>query len=167
MRRRSIAVLAVLAPSVLHAAGTVTGITASPSPASVGSEVSVVVTATGPCQVYVDFGDKTKAGHLSQYPGTLKHAYTAAGKYVLRTFAYTSGSEAPGLSRCSGFADMELVVNPKPPTRALAPNRNLHPSASAPSGVSKVTNPAPSGGGAAPESVADRSPSPTPTKAAK
>ncbi len=122
-RTRFLAILVVL-PSVLEAAGTVTGISASPSPATAGSEVAVTVTATGPCQVYVDFGDKTKSAHLLAFPGTVKHAYAAAGKFVLRTFSYTSGNEAPGLSRCGGFADMELVVNPKG-GMVRAPNRNL------------------------------------------
>ncbi len=122
-RRSPLVVLALaLAPALARAAGTVTGISASPSPATAGSEVSVTVTATGPCQVWVDFGDKTKAGQLSSFPGTLKHTYASAGKFVLRTFSYTSGNEPPGLSRCGGFADMELVVNPKPATRILAPN---------------------------------------------
>jgi hypothetical protein len=112
--------------------------------------VTITVTSTGPCAVYVDFGDKQKAARLS-LPSTVKHVYAGAGKYVIRTFTYTSGSEAPGLSRCGGFADMELVVNPKPAVRALAPGGKIAPIAAPPSGSLKVANPAPSGGGAAAE----------------
>jgi hypothetical protein len=138
---------------VVLAAGSVTGISASPSPATAGSKVFVTLTATGPCQVYVDFGDKTKAAHLSQYPATVPHVYAAAGKYVLRTFAYTSGNDAPGLSRCGGFADMELVVNPKPAVKALRPAQQLSPAAAPAAGTSKVTNPAPASGGSPAEPV--------------
>lgn len=151
--RTALAALA-LAPALARGAGTLTGITASPAPATAGSEVAVTVTATGPCRTYVDFGDKTKAAQLT-LPGAVKHVYAAAGKYVLKTFSYASGNEPQGLSRCGGFADMELVVNAKVATRALAP------------GGLKVANPAPSGGGSAAESAPARLPSPTPTKAAK
>lgn len=160
--------LAVLVSSaVAEAAGSLTGVTASPAPATAGAEVAITVTSSGPCQVYVDFGDKQKAAHLSLPAGAVKHVYAAPGKYVIRTFTYTSGNEPVGLSRCGGFADMELVVNAKPVARVVAPNRNLVAPAAAPSGFSKVTNPAPSGGGATAQSVAERHPSPTPTKAAK
>lgn len=144
-----VSMMAVLAaPALARAAGTLTGVTASPAPAVAGSEVTITVTSTGPCAVYVDFGDKQKAAHLS-LPSPVKHVYAAPGKYVIRTFAYTSGNEAPGLSRCGGFADMELVVKAAAPV--IAPNRNFVPPAGASSGVSKVTNPAPSGGGATAE----------------
>jgi hypothetical protein len=103
------------------AAGSVTGVSAVPSPAAAGSEVAITLAGTGPCQVYLDFGDKQKAAHLKLLPGTVKHAYARPGTYVIRTFTYTSGNEPPGLSRCGGFADMELVVNPAGRSKVFAP----------------------------------------------
>lgn len=139
-RLAAVASLALLvSPAVGQAAGTVTGVTASPSPAVAGAEVAITVTGTGPCRVYVSFGDKQKAALLSLLPGTVKHAYAAPGKYVIKTFTYTSGSETDVLSRCGGFADMELVVNPAGRSRVMAPRtRDDKTGAAAPSSAPAV-----------------------------
>jgi len=156
----------------VEAAGTVTGVSAAPSPASAGAEVAVTVAGTGPCQVYLDFGDKQKAAHLKQLPGTVKHVYARPGTYVIKTFTYTSGNQPPGLSRCGGFADMELVVKAAAASRSLVPaSRQIKTVAGAPPGVGKVSNPAPSAGGAEAEPIGTvrasggtATPTPTPAR---
>lgn len=163
---------ALAARERLEAAGTVTGVSAAPSPASAGAEVAVTVGGTGPCQVYLDFGDKQKPAHLKLLPGTVKHVYARSGTYVIRTFTYTSGNQPPGLSRCGGFADMELVVNPSGRSKAFAPaSGQIKVLPGAPSGVDKVGNPSPSGGGAPAEpagtmrtSGGKATPTPTPAR---
>jgi len=189
---RVVLVLSILGVhAVALGAGSVTGVSAVPSPATAGAGVDVTLSGTGPCQIYLDFGDKAKPAHLKLLPGTVKHVYARPGTYVIRTFTYTAGNEAPGLSRCGGFADMELVVNPAGRSKAIAPGGRAASAASAavklpstsapagitvlrgaPSGVGKVSNPAPSAGGAAAETSgtmrrsagkATRTPTPTPT----
>lgn len=186
---RLLPVAPFLACGLLEAAGTVTGMSATPSPASAGSEVAITVAGTGPCQVYVDFGDMQKAAHLKLLPGTVKHVYARPGTHVIRTFTYTSGNEPTGLSKCGGFADMELVVNAPGRSKAFAPAGRAASAASAPvklpptptpggvtalqgapPGVGKVSNPAPSSGGAAAEpseamrtSPGKATPTPTPS----
>jgi len=151
----------------VEAAGTVTGISATPSPAAAGVEVAIKVEGTGGCRVYVDFGDKQKAALLSLLPGTVKHVYAAPKKYVIKTFTYTSGSEPDALSRCGGFADMELVVNPAGRSKVFAPDKVKASSGAAP-GVGAVVNPAPGAGGAeSPAAVRLRSSTPTPTPTPK
>lgn len=167
-RIAAVASLALMvSPAVAQAAGTVTGVTASPSPAVTGAEVAITVAGTGPCRVYVGFGDKQKAALLSLLPGTVRHVYAAPGKYVIKTFTYTSGSEPDTLSRCGGFADMELVVNPAVKSKALAPDK-VKVSSGAVSGVGAVANPAPGAGGAESNdrlrARAGGTPTPTPTK---
>ncbi|HEY3348691.1 MAG TPA: hypothetical protein VGM13_02855, partial [Thermoanaerobaculia bacterium] len=105
------ALLAVLAaPAILEAAGTVTGISASPSPAAAGQNVVVVVQGSGDCQATVDFGDGPPGAKLVKLPATFSHVYSAPKEYVLRVYSYRDGSQAPGLSPCGGTADTSLTV---------------------------------------------------------
>ena len=113
-----------LIPACAEATGSITRVSSNPSPAAVGTEVTITLAGSGTCQTYVTFGDNQKSARLTQLPATVKHTYASAGKFVIRSLSYRSGNEAPGLSPCSGLADMELVVNPKPGAKTLAPNRN-------------------------------------------
>ena len=172
---------ALAARERLEAAGTVTGVSAAPSPASAGAEVAVTVAGTGPCQVYLDFGDKQKAAHMKLLPGTVKHVYARPGTYVIKTFTYTSGNQPPGLSRCGGFADMELVVNPSGRSKAFAPAGKAAGGAAVPdkaapvsasghvkvlsgpvAGAGGVSNPAPAAAGGDSQSRIRTTPTPTP-----
>lgn len=96
--------LVVLAPLTAAAApGTVTGLTLAPSPAAVGSPVTITIAGTGTCDsLDLDFGDGTPHAILSgTFPHSATHSYKAAGTLSLT---------AKGVSKCAGKASASLTV---------------------------------------------------------
>lgn len=116
------ALILFIGPGLVEGTGTITGVSASPSPATAGHEVTISVTGGGSCQALVVFGDSQKSVVLTLLPApSVKHIYAAPGSYVIRVMARPrEGNEAPGLSPCSGFADMALTVKASA-TRMAAP----------------------------------------------
>lgn len=164
--------LAALVPAAAEATGSITGVSANPSPAAAGAEVTITLAGSGACQTYVTFGDNQKSARLTQLPATVKHTYPSAGKFVIRSLSYRSGNEAPGLSPCGGFADMALTVNAKAQSKALAPSGRAVPGAASAKSVGgftyqKIEITPVAGKPAAQDNWQTSSPSPTPTKAAK
>lgn len=171
--------LAALVPAAAEATGSITGVSSNPSPAAAGAEVTITLAGSGTCQTYVTFGDNQKSARLTQLPATVKHTYAAPGKYVIRSLSYRSGNEAPGLSPCGGFADMELTVNAKAQSKAHAPKGSAAVTGpGAPSGVNagpnlsfqKIEVAQPAAKSAAQDNwqtSQQTTPSPTPTKTAK
>jgi hypothetical protein len=127
-------------PAVVEAAGTINGVSATPSPATAGHEVTISVTGSGSCQALVIFGDNQKSLVLTQLPApSVKHVYAAPGSYVIRVISRPRmGNEPPGLSPCSGFADMALTVKASA-TRMAAPAVPPVKSSSGPSSVAPIT----------------------------
>jgi len=96
--------LAVLAPLTAAAApGTITGLTPAPSPATVGSPVTITIAGTGTCDsLDLDFGDGTPHATLSgTFPSSTTHTYKTSGTLSLT---------AKGVSKCTGKASASLTV---------------------------------------------------------
>ena len=118
----ALAGLAVGAAVRADGAGRVSDVVASPSPATVGQKVVVVVKGSGNCQATLDFGDGPPAAKITSLPATLPpHVYASGKTYVLRVYSYRDGTQAPGLSPCAGTADTSLVVHPRAGSAVRAP----------------------------------------------
>lgn len=84
-------------------AGTITGLTTTPSPAQVGQSVTITVVGTGPCGgLALAFGDGGSTGVTGSLPLTTTHTYASAGQFTLT---------ATEVNNCMGFASTNLAVN--------------------------------------------------------
>jgi hypothetical protein len=115
-RRTRLLLLLAALPTAAWASGKITKLSAAPSPAVAGREVTVAVDGAGSCTAHITFGDEhgTFQGPLT-LPAMLKHTYAKGGKYVVRVApVYREGgeSQANQLSTCAGFDDVLLTVNP-------------------------------------------------------
>jgi len=130
-------------PTAASASGKITKLSAVPSPAVAGREVTVTVDGAGSCTAHITFGDEhgTFQGPLT-LPAPLKHTYAKAGKYVVRVApVYRDGaqSQANQLSACAGFDDILLTV--KPPESLSMKKATLKPVTLAPTPVAQQVIP--------------------------
>jgi hypothetical protein len=100
--------LLVLVP-LAAAAGTITGLTANPSPATKNSPVTITVQGTGACKaLQLSFGDGTgTALEAESFPKTIQHTYAQTGTFSI---------QAQGLTKCDGVASVRLTVGQRSPT---------------------------------------------------
>jgi len=115
-RIRTLAALSllVLAPLTAEAAGEVKGVSATPSPATKGTPVTITVTGKpDPCQnVDLDFGDGTAhATYTGPLPKNFTHTYTTTGNKTIT---------AKGVNNCKGQASASLTVQQSPLVLLLA-----------------------------------------------
>jgi len=129
---RALAALAaaLLLPASAHAAGSVVGISASPSPAVTGQAVTFTILGSGGCEFSVVYGRGEPSEHraAAQLPYTFTKAFRAAGIYLV-----TVKPREPSANPCQGDATIALTVDP--PTSAQT----------APPGSRRGDNPCPSG----------------------
>ena len=97
-------------------AGTITGVTLSPTDAAVGTTVSATATGTGPCgAVHINWGDGTAITYATEtLPVTQTHVYQAAGTFTVR---------AQGMGNCDGEATARVTIT-APPAPPAAPRLN-------------------------------------------
>jgi PKD repeat protein len=105
-------VLAVLFTSAAASvrAGTITGLTLSPTEAMAGSTITATATGSGPCgAVNIDWGDGAVITYAtSTLPVSQTHAYQAAGTFNVR---------AQGMGNCDGEARAHVTIKPAPAPR--------------------------------------------------
>jgi len=96
--------LLVLAPFTVEAAGTITRLNVTPSPATVGTTVMIWVSGTGVCgELELDFDDGTAKAKLGgAFNLNTQHTYTQAGTFTLK---------ANAKSDCQGQAQASHVVS--------------------------------------------------------
>ncbi len=109
MRTIVLACLLTVAAWTPAAAGTVTGVSSSPSNAAAGATVSVTVTGINPCgAVHIIYGDGTAITYsISTLPTTQTHVYQNGGTYTI---------VARGLGNCDGEATTTIQVSGPSPT---------------------------------------------------
>jgi hypothetical protein len=112
---RIAAVLTLLAARPLIA-GTVTGATVAPNPATTGTTVTVSVTGTNPCgAVHVIWGDGAAITYpITTLPSSHTHAYGTPGTFTI---------VAKGMGNCDGEVSTNLRIEapPTPPAPSSPP----------------------------------------------
>jgi hypothetical protein len=96
--------LLFLAPRTVEAAGTITGLAVSPSPATVGTTVTVTINGTGVCdELELDFGDGTAKPKFqgNPFPIQTQHPYAQVKTFQLK---------ASPKKACSGQATASHTV---------------------------------------------------------
>lgn len=111
-------------------AGTVTGLTLSPTEAVIGATVSATATGTNPCgAVHINWGDGIAITYpTSTLPVTQTHVYQTAGTFTVR---------ASGMGNCDGDAHSRVVIRtpaapPAPPPAAVLSAIELSPASAPP-----------------------------------
>jgi hypothetical protein len=128
--------LGVLVPRLAEAAaGTITGLTVSPSTVTAGAAVTIQIQGSGTCDGGTfDFGDGTPARRFINFPlpYTMTHPYSTTGILTVTV---------KGVTNCKGTKSAQLTVNPV--TGAPAPLRRVVPPGVVPlqSGLSSFSRP--------------------------
>lgn len=94
--------------------GSISSITASPSPAKVGQPVTVTVNVDGEppnyCGLRIDYGDVNEQFKIDeknkQFPVVVTHTYPRPGTYTIKA----RGKTVTNHGRCQGSAETVLVV---------------------------------------------------------
>ena len=105
-------------------AATITGLTLSPTEATVGATVTAVAQGTGPCgAVHIEWGDGPGITYATaRLPVSQTHVYGTPGTYQVR---------ARGMGNCDGEAGAQVVVRDAPAAAARLTSVDVAPSAAA------------------------------------
>ena len=108
----------LLLPASAHAAGTLTGLGASPSPATTGQPVTFTVTGAGGCEFSVVYGGGEPSDNLvaSQFPLTFGKTFGRVGIYLV-----TVKPRQPSSNPCEGDKTITLTVDAPAPAQTTRP----------------------------------------------